>query len=86
MICVWWNFEGVMYVELVLNGKSIKSELCYQQKRWFENIGLYHNEEAGLLYRISRCGRFTMVFNSSNEVEFNLLNLINIYLEIRPGN
>jgi histone-lysine N-methyltransferase SETMAR len=31
MICVWWNFEGVVHFELVPNGKAINAELYCQQ-------------------------------------------------------
>jgi histone-lysine N-methyltransferase SETMAR len=31
MICVWWNFEGVVHFELVPNGRAINAELYCQQ-------------------------------------------------------
>lgn len=31
MICVWWNFEGVLHYELVPNGRAINAELYCQQ-------------------------------------------------------
>ncbi|CAF1237776.1 unnamed protein product [Didymodactylos carnosus] len=31
MICVWWNFEGVLHFELVPNGRAVNAELCCQQ-------------------------------------------------------
>ena len=31
MLCVWWNYEGVIHFELVLNGRSINAEL-YSEK------------------------------------------------------
>ena len=27
MICVWWNFEGLIHFEIVPSGKTIYSEL-----------------------------------------------------------
>ena len=31
MLCVWWNFEGIIHFELVPNGRSIVSNLYSQQ-------------------------------------------------------
>ena len=31
MICVWWNFEGVLHFELVPDGRAVNAELCLQQ-------------------------------------------------------
>ena len=34
MICVWWNFPGIIYFELVPDGHSINAELyCAQLER-----------------------------------------------------
>src|SRR3569832_1297673 len=31
MLCVWWNFEGVVHFELIPNGQGITAELYSQQ-------------------------------------------------------
>ena len=31
MLCIWWNFQGVIHFELVPNGCSINAELYSQQ-------------------------------------------------------
>src|SRR4051812_47905942 len=39
MICVWWNFEGVLHSELVLNGRAINAELyCQQLDRVYDKL------------------------------------------------
>ena len=35
MLCVWWNFEGVIRWEFVPNGRSVDADLNYQQ---FERV------------------------------------------------
>ena len=36
MICVWWNFEGILHFELVPNGRAINAELYCE--RYFDQI------------------------------------------------
>jgi histone-lysine N-methyltransferase SETMAR len=31
MLCVWWNFEGIIHFELVPNNLAIDAELCSAQ-------------------------------------------------------
>ena len=31
MLCVWWNYQGVIHFELIPNGKSIESKLYSAQ-------------------------------------------------------
>ncbi|GBP14213.1 Mariner Mos1 transposase [Eumeta japonica] len=31
MVCVWWDWKGIIYYELLLPGKTINSDLYYQQ-------------------------------------------------------
>ena len=31
MLCVWWNFDDILNFELFPNGRSIDSNLYYQQ-------------------------------------------------------
>lgn len=31
MICVWWNFEGILHFELIPNGRTINADLYSQQ-------------------------------------------------------
>ena len=31
MLCVWWNFDGILHFELVPNGRAISAELYCQQ-------------------------------------------------------
>jgi histone-lysine N-methyltransferase SETMAR len=31
MICVWWNYEGVLHFELVPDGRAVNAELYCQQ-------------------------------------------------------
>ena len=39
MLCVWWNFEGVVHFELVQNGQAINAELyCQQLDRVYEKL------------------------------------------------
>ena len=39
MICVWWNFEGVVHFELVSNGRAINAELyCQQLDRVYDKL------------------------------------------------
>ena len=39
MICVWWNFEGVLHFELVPNGRAINAELyCQQLDRVYDKL------------------------------------------------
>jgi histone-lysine N-methyltransferase SETMAR len=39
MICVWWNFEGILHFELVPNGKSINADLyCEQLDRVYDKL------------------------------------------------
>jgi histone-lysine N-methyltransferase SETMAR len=39
MLCVWWNFEGVVHFELVPNGKAINAELyCQQLDRVYDKL------------------------------------------------
>ena len=41
MLCVWWNFEGVIHFELVPEGLAINAELYSQQlERMYENAAL----------------------------------------------
>jgi histone-lysine N-methyltransferase SETMAR len=39
MICVWWNFEGILHFELVPNGRAINAELyCEQLDRVYDAL------------------------------------------------
>lgn len=39
MLCVWWNFEGIVHFELVLNGRAISAELyCQQLEQVYEKL------------------------------------------------
>lgn len=39
MICVWWNFQGVLYFEVLPHGRSINAELyCQQLERVYEKL------------------------------------------------
>ncbi|CAF4758556.1 unnamed protein product, partial [Rotaria sp. Silwood2] len=39
MICVWWNFEGVLHFELVPNGRAVNAELyCQQLDRVYDKL------------------------------------------------
>lgn len=38
MVCVWWNFEGVLYFELVSDGRSINADLYSEQLDRVYNI------------------------------------------------
>ena len=39
MICVWWNFEGVLHFELVPNGSAVDSKLyCQQLDRVYDKL------------------------------------------------
>ena len=39
MICVWWNFEGILYFELVPNGRAINAEIyCEQLDRVYDAL------------------------------------------------
>lgn len=39
MLCVWWNFEGVLHFELAPNGHAINAELyCQQLDRVYEKL------------------------------------------------
>ena len=39
MLCVWWNFEGVVHFELVPNGRAINAELyCQQLDRVYDKL------------------------------------------------
>jgi histone-lysine N-methyltransferase SETMAR len=31
LLCVWWNYEGLIYYELVPDGRMINAELYSQQ-------------------------------------------------------
>ena len=31
MLCVWWNFEGMIHWEFVLNGRAVDADLYSQQ-------------------------------------------------------
>ena len=31
MLCVWWNFEGVVHFELVPDGPAVNSDLYFEQ-------------------------------------------------------
>ena len=40
LLCVWWNFEGVIHFELVSNDRTINSELyCAQLDRMYAEVG-----------------------------------------------
>lgn len=40
LLCVWWNFEGVIHFELVPNGQTIDADLfCAQLDRMYEKLG-----------------------------------------------
>ena len=39
MICVWWNFEGVLHFEPVPNGRAVKAKLyCQQLDRVYDKL------------------------------------------------
>jgi histone-lysine N-methyltransferase SETMAR len=39
MLCVWWNFQGVLHFELVPNGRAINAELyCQQLDRVYDKL------------------------------------------------
>ena len=39
MICVWWNFEGILHFELVPNGRAINAEVyCEQFDRVYDAL------------------------------------------------
>jgi histone-lysine N-methyltransferase SETMAR len=39
MLCVWWNFEGIVHFELVPNGRAINAELyCQQLERVYDKL------------------------------------------------
>lgn len=39
MLCVWWNFDGIVHFELVPNGRAISAELyCQQLERVYEKL------------------------------------------------
>ena len=39
MICVWWNFEGVLHFELVPNGRAMNAKLyCQQLDRVYDKL------------------------------------------------
>lgn len=39
MLCVWWNFEGIVHFELVPNGRAINAELyCQQLDRVYDKL------------------------------------------------
>ena len=39
MICVWWNFKGVLHFELVPNGSAVDSKLyCQQLDRVYDKL------------------------------------------------
>lgn len=41
LLCVWWNFEGVLHFELVPDGKPITAELyCQQLERVYDAVKL----------------------------------------------
>lgn len=39
LLCVWWNFEGIVHFELVPNGRAINAELyCQQLERVYSKL------------------------------------------------
>lgn len=51
MICVWWNFEGVLHFELVPNGRAVNAELyCQQLDRVYDKL----KEKYPVLFRRER--------------------------------
>ena len=39
MLCVWWNFDGIVHFELVMNGCAISAELyCQQLEQVYEKL------------------------------------------------
>jgi histone-lysine N-methyltransferase SETMAR len=40
LLCVWWNFEGVIHFELVPNNRTVNADLYYAQlDRMYEEFG-----------------------------------------------
>jgi histone-lysine N-methyltransferase SETMAR len=40
LLCVWWNFEGVIHFELVPNNRTVDADLyCAQLDRMYEELG-----------------------------------------------
>ena len=40
LLCVWWNFEGIIHFELVPNGRTINADLyCAQLDRMYAELG-----------------------------------------------
>lgn len=42
MLCVWWNFEGILHFELVPNGHAVNAELYSAQLERLHNVLCVH--------------------------------------------